>query len=316
MHSIDAQMNMNQVSLYEIQCFVAVAEELNFSRAAMRLHMSQPPLSRQVQSLESKLGVKLLQRSTRAVSLTSAGALYLQDVRHILTRLDCAAASAQRAAGGEASRLRLAFVGALLDEGLVEVLQALRKHHSQCQIHLTDLPPAAQLDALLGGQVDGAFIGAEPVKLAKRLSLVVWKVEPLLLALPQNHALAARGSIHLSQLKHENWVMVSRAAAPAFRHQFDRLSAAANIRPRVVQESERAAAVLTMVAAEQGVSLLSESLSRLVHPGVVFRAIGGKPVPLTHTFAYRTQETNPILLDFVSLLAHAADRKLTTPQKG
>lgn len=311
MHNIYSRMNINQVGLNELECFVAVAEELNFSRAARRLHMSQPPLSRQIQSLESKLGVKLLERSTRAVSLTSAGALYLQDVRHILTRLDCAAASAQRAAGGEVSRLRVAFVGALLDEGLVRALQALRRRHVQCQIHLADLPPAAQLDALLSGQVDGAFIGAAPARLDHRLALVVWKREPLLLALPQSHPLARRRGLHFSDLKHEDWVMVSRTAAPAFRRHFDHLSAAAGIRPRVVQESERVAAVLTMVAAEQGVSLLPESLSRLVHPGVVFRALGGRPPTLTHTFAYRTRETNPVLLDFLKLLTHAPARKST-----
>ena len=110
---------MNSVAIYELHCFVAVAEELNFSRAAKRLHMSQPPLSRQIQSLESKLGVRLLNRNTRSVALTSAGTLYLEDARQILTRLDAAAASARRAVTGEILRLRLAFVGALLDENLV-----------------------------------------------------------------------------------------------------------------------------------------------------------------------------------------------------
>lgn len=309
MHKIDAKMSINQVSVYELECFVAVAEELNFSRAAKRLNISQPPLSRQIQSLESKLGTKLLERSTRAVSLTAAGALYLQDVRHILTRLDCAAASAQRAAVGEASRLRLSFVGALLDEVLVGILQTLRKKHPKCQIHLTDLPPAAQLEALLSRQVDGAFIGATPSKLDKHLSVVIWKREPLFLALPKDHALAKRNSIKLSELKEDNWVMVSRSAAPAFRQQFDQLSAAAKFHACVVQESERVAAVLTMVAADQGVSLLPRSLSRLVHPGVVFRQVSG-PLPiLIHTFAYRTDETNPIVLDFCRLLTQKSEKE-------
>jgi DNA-binding transcriptional LysR family regulator len=296
-------MSINQPSVYELECFVAVAEELNFSRAARRLHISQPPLSRQIQSLESKLAVKLLERSTRAVSLTAAGSLYLADARHILTRLDCAAASAQRAAVGEASRLRLSFVGALLDEVLVRILRTLRRKHPQCQIHLTDLPPSAQLEALAARQVDGAFIGAAPAKIDKRLSLAVWKREPLLLALPKDHALAKRRAIKLSELKDENWVMVSRSAAPAFREQFDRLSAGADLHACVVQESERVAAVLTMVAADQGVSLLPQSLSRLVHPGVVFCPVSGPPPILVHHFAYRTHETNPVVLDFLKLLA-------------
>jgi len=301
MDSIKTQMSINQVTVYELECFVAVAEELNFSRAAKRLHISQPPLSRQIQALEFKLGVRLLERSTRAVSLTSAGALYLQDARHILTRLESAAATAQRVAVGEDARLRLSFVGALLDEVLVNILQTLRRDHPRCQIHLTDLSPSAQVEALLAGQVDGSFIGAAPARPDKRLRLVVWKREPLLVVLPQDHPLAAQQKVRLSDLKDENWVMVSRSAAPAFRQQFDRWCAKSKVRPRVVQQSERVAAILTMVAAGQGVSLLAQSLSRLVHPGVVFRTVSAQPI-LTHHFACRARENNPLVLDFLKLL--------------
>src|SRR5689334_21756223 len=131
-------MSINRATVHEMECFAAVAEELSFSRAAKRLHMSQPPLSRQIQSLEAKLGVPLLHRNTRSVSLTAAGTLYLEDARQILTRLDGAAASARRAATGEAGRLRLAFIGALLDERLVRILRSFRQLHPRCQIHLTD----------------------------------------------------------------------------------------------------------------------------------------------------------------------------------
>lgn len=293
---------MNPITIYELECFVAVAEELNFSRAAARLHLSQPPLSRQIQSLEAKLGVRLLNRNTRMVAPTSAGALFLEDTRHILTRLDEAAASARRAATGEISRLRLAFVGALLDESLVALLQTFRKLHPNCQIHLTDLPPAAQLEALQAGQADGAFIGATPRKLNKSFASVVWKREPLLIVLPAEHALAAAKSVPLAALQNESWVMVSRTAAPAFRQQFDGLCAAAAIRPRVVQESERAAAVLTMVAARQGVSLLPESVARLVHPGVAFRPVKGLSPVLEHAFAYRSGENNATIKDFLKML--------------
>src|ERR1700739_1802354 len=105
---------MDRPSVRELECFVAVAEELNFSKAAARLHMSQPPLSRQIQSLEEKLSLRLLERRTRAASLPPAGALYLEDAREILTRIDGAAESARRAGTGEGARLRLAFIGALL----------------------------------------------------------------------------------------------------------------------------------------------------------------------------------------------------------
>ena len=300
---------MNRAAIYELECFVAVAEELSFSRAARRLHMSQPPLSRQIKSLEEKLGVRLLNRNTRSVTLTSAGALYLQDIRQILTRLDAATASVRRAGTGEISRLNLAFVGVLLEENMAGVLQSFRKRHPQCQIHLTDLPPAAQLNALQVGQVDGAFIGAAPHKLNKGLSAVIWKREPLLIALPEGHAFAAAKSVSLSALKNENWVMVARTAAPAYRRQFDRLCMDTGIHPQVVQESERVPAVLTMIAAQQGISLLPEAVSRLVHPGVVFRAVKGRVPMLEHAFVYRAHKENQLVSDFLNLLGTARASK-------
>lgn len=292
---------MNRVSIYEIECFVAVAEELSFSRAAQRLHLSQPPLSRQIQSLEAKLGVRLLNRNTRAVTLTSAGLLYLEDARQILIRLDSAGASVHRAASGEISRLRLAFVGALLDEMLVDLLKSFRQSHPYCQIHLSDLPPAEQLTALRAGQIDGAFLGAPPGRSGRQISILVWKEEPLLLALPESHPLAGQRAIRPGSLN-ENWVMVSRSAAPAFRQQFDQLCANASIRPRIVQESDRAAAVLTMVAAEQGISLLPKSVSRLVGRGVVFRPLKGERATLQHAFAYRSDESGSLALEFLKQL--------------
>ena len=298
---------MNRADIHELECFVAVAEELNFSRAATRLHMSQPPLSRQIQSLEEKLGLRLLERSTRAVALTPAGALYLVDARELLTRLDAAAESARRAVAGEGERLRLAFIGALLDEGLVRLLQIFRASHAGCQIHLSDLSAGAQLEALGSGQVDGAFIGAPAKKAGKEIVSLTWKREPLLLALPERHSLAASKSVPLAMLKSESWVMISRSAAPAFRRQFDALCAGADFRPRVVQESDRVAAVLTMVAAEQGISLLPEAVSRLIRAGVAFLPVKGEKPILSHTFVYRARNANPALADFVRLLERQAE---------
>jgi len=293
---------MNRAAIHELECFIAVAEELNFSRAAARLHMSQPPLSRQIQALEDKLGVRLLERSTRAVKLTPAGTLYLQDARQLLSRLDSAADSARRAVTGEATRLRLAFVGALLDEGLVRLLQAFRRTHPHCQIHLADLPPAEQMEALRAGQVDGAFIGAAPQRTSREVRTVTWKREPLRIALPEKHPLASSKTLSLAQLKNESWVLVSRSAAPAYRQQVDALCAAESFRPRVVQESDRVAAVLTMIAVDQGISLLPDAMARFIERGVIFRPIRGKKVLLEHAFAYRAEDEQGSVGDFVRLV--------------
>lgn len=295
-------MRMNRPTIRELECFVAVGEELNFSRAAKRLALSQPPLSRQVQSLELKLGAALLSRNTRSVSLTRIGERYLEDARTLLNRLDAASDAVRRYEEGETTRLRLAFVGVLLDERLIQVFQEFHRRHPHCQIELADSSPAAQLEALTAGLIDGGFVGALPETVDAQFRSFVWKVEPLMLALPASHPLAARAKVALSAVREEGWIMVSRTAAAAFRLQFETLCRSHSFFPRIVQESERVPAVLTMVAAGQGISLLPQSVSRLVGEGVVFIPLSGRQPRLEHGFAYRDTSGSPELLDLVRLL--------------
>jgi DNA-binding transcriptional LysR family regulator len=127
---------MNRPSLWELECFVAVAEELHFSKAAKRLHLSQPPLTRQIQSLERKLEVQLLRRKTRTVELTLPGELFLADAREILNHLDRASFAANQSGGGETERLRLGFLSSLLGPDLIRVLRSFRDERPTCQVEL------------------------------------------------------------------------------------------------------------------------------------------------------------------------------------
>jgi DNA-binding transcriptional LysR family regulator len=296
-------VRIDRPSISELECFLAAAEELNFSRAAGRLNLSQPAFSRQIQALEAKLGFTLFDRSTRTVTPTAAGLIYLEDISPLLTRLDNATDAARRAALGETLRLRIAFVGALLDEELVETLSAFRLAHPNCQIHLRDLPPASQLEAIQNGELDGGFIGARPHRLPRGLSTLVWKSEPLVFALPPSHPLAKRKLLSLSSLSQEKWVMVSRVAAPAFRRQFDHLCK--TFRPQIIHESDRVTAVLPMVAAELGISLLPKSVCRLLKEGVRFIPMKTPKSMLEHTFAYRENFQSPELQGLISLLSKA-----------
>jgi DNA-binding transcriptional LysR family regulator len=293
-------------SVREIECFVAVAEELHFSRAAKRLHLSQPPLTRHIQQLESKLAVTLLIRDRRAVSLTPAGELFLTDARALLNSLDQAADSAQRAQQGEPVRLALGFIGALLSPDLISILRSYRKAFPSTQIQLFDLPPAEQLTRLAAGELDGGFIGALPAKLPRALAGMVWKREPLLIGLPEDHPLASRKAIRLSDLQNESWVMVSRSAGPAFRKQFDELCAKAKFRPRIAHETERVQAVLTMVAAGSGMTLVPETVTDLVKGGVEFRPILGKTPVLEHAFVHPKKTNSEALQAFLKLVRNAA----------
>ena len=288
--------------LRELESFVAVAEHLNFSRAARHLNLSQPPLTRHIQSLETKLNSRLLDRNTHAVSLTESGRLFLEDARAILNQLDRSADAIRRAQNGETVRLRLAFIGALLDERLVRLVQRFREANPHCQLQLADLPPAAQIEALRGGGLDGGFIGAHPPRPIKGLRFAVWGREPLVLVLPKKHALIKVGRLEWRHLKNLAWVMVSRTAAPAFRQQFSDLTACHALAGTIAQESDRVPAVLTMVAAGIGVTMAPQSAIRLIPGGLAFRELPHPRPVLDHAFAYRGDNILTSLRDFLKLL--------------
>jgi LysR family transcriptional regulator, benzoate and cis,cis-muconate-responsive activator of ben and cat genes len=293
---------MSRPELVELECFVAVADHLNFSKAARHLHLSQPPLTRRIQSLEAKLGCKLFERDTHTVSLTDFGRLYLEDVRAIIGRIDQAGETIRRARDGETDRLRLAFVGALLDEKLVELIQLFRHSHPACQLQMADLSPAAQIDSIHAGELDGGFIGAKPARPKKEMAFVLWRREPLLLAVPESDPLAKIQSLRWRDLIGQSWVMVSPAAAPAFRHQFAEICNRHRLAPRIVQESDRVPAVLTMVAAASGVTLVPQTVQHLISKGVVFRELPSPKPVLLHVFGYGVRRLTKALHDFLAVL--------------
>lgn len=292
---------MNKADVLELECFVAVAEHLNFSQAARHLNLSQPPLTRHIKALEEKLGTRLFERNTHSVRLTDLGKLYLEDARAVLAHLDRASEMIRRARQGETDCLRLAFIGALLDERLVRLIQVFRERHPACQLPFVDLSPSDQLAALKAGELDGGFIGAQPEKV-KDLAFMTWRKEPLLLVVPERHPLSKIPVLRWKDLKNLSWVIVSRGAAPAFHRQFSELVEEHGLAGRIIQESDRVPAILTMVAAGSGVSLVPQTVEHLIARGVVFRKLPAPQPMLHHTFAYRVSKASRNLKDFLSLL--------------
>jgi LysR family transcriptional regulator, benzoate and cis,cis-muconate-responsive activator of ben and cat genes len=295
---------MNRPSLWELECFVAVAEELHFSNAAKRLHISQPPLSRQIQALEKKLGVQLLRRKTRTVELTLPGEVFLQDAREILRHLDRASSAAHRSGGGETERLRLGFISALLGSDLMEVLRSFRDQRPTCQLELLDLPAADQFSRIQNGTLDGGLIGGVPAKHSSDLKFLVWKTERWLVGLPERHPSSVKAVLSLQELRNEKWVLTSRATAPAFRERIDKLCTAAGFRPRVVLESDRTQAILAMVAAENGIGMFTETIARLIDRGVVFRPLNTQKAVLQHNLVWQADKHSKALLAFQKILRH------------
>ena len=291
-------------TLRELECFTAVAEELSFTRAARRLHLAQPPLSRHIRVLEEKIGARLFERHPRSVALTPAGRLFHEETRGLLPQLVRAGDAARRSANGESTRMRLGFVSAVLSDKLVDVLREFREAHPSVQIMLHDLPPAEQLQLIEQGKLDAGFIGLMPAERPASVRFVRWSEERLLAFLPSGHALAGKQRLHLSDLKDERFVAVSSEAAPAFASLLRDLCRQSGFRPRIVLESARAQAVAVMVAAGSGVAILPESLSNIARSSAVGIPLKGSP-KVTHFFALSEGPATGAMKNFIALLSRS-----------
>lgn len=288
-------------SLRELECFIAVAEELSFTRAAKRLHLAQPPLSRHIRTLEEKIGAKLFNREPRGVSLTPAANVFYEETRNIPRRLLRAGEAARRSASGETSRLRLGFVSAVMSDELGDVFRHFRSQHPEIQITLHDIPPQEQLEAIADGRLDGGFVGLEPTDPPDGVRFIPWRTEPLICLVPTGHELSDRKSISLAALANESFIAVSRSSAPAFADLIHDLCQAAEFRPRVILESPRAQAVALMVAVGSGIALLPATLAGLVKRST--HAIPLRPATkIIHVFACKDRKSTGPIADLIRLL--------------
>lgn len=288
-------------SLRELECFTAVAEELSFTRAAHKLRLAQPPLSRHVRALEEKLGTTLFTRGGRKVTLTPAGALFYEETRSVLPQLVRAGEATRRFALGQTVSLRLGFVSAVLSPELVETLRQFRERYPKVQLKMQDAPPADQIDALRRGDLDGGFVGLRPREPTAGVQFVPWRKEPLAVFVPFGHPLAGRKDLALRDLAGEALVAVSSEAAPAFARYLRELCGAAGFRPRIVLESPRAQAVAVMVAAGAGIALLPASLARVVGNAAAVIPLRKAPA-ITHVFARAAGTPSPAVKQFMTVL--------------
>jgi DNA-binding transcriptional LysR family regulator len=286
------------MDLRHLRYFVAVAEERHFGRAAARLRMAQPPLSRQIQALESELGFPLLLRSRRNVELTAAGTVFLDRARYVFEEVDRAVHEARRASAGETGRIAVGYLSSLAYSGLTRFLRAFREHSPTVEVLLRELSPAEQIEALKQGRVDVGFVRGpidDPSLVAERV-----RRERLLIAMPSEHPLGVRARIPLSLLAKEPFVSFPRARAAAF---FDTLMAMcrkAGFAPRIVQEAPQLD-ILSLVAAGFGVAILPESVREVHRPDIILRPIVGAP-SIDLLAAWRADNSSPVLRMFLETM--------------
>ena len=283
-------------SFARLACFIAVAEELHFGRAAERLHMTQPPLSRQIQQLEGELGVQLIDRTTRSVTLTPAGVAFLPDARRILQLAEGAAMTVKRVPAGDLGTVVVGFTAASAHVVLPLLLEAAREKLPDVKLDLREMVTSAQLEGLMNGELDLGM--ARPP--AKRPGLVSRPLlhEQLIAALPVGHSLADLGrQLTLADLDGEDVIMYSPVQARYFNELLISTFTIAGVTPRYVQYVTQVHTMLVLVRSQLGIALVPASAATLHPEGVVFRSIGAfRERPVELDAVWRGDSTNPALL--------------------
>lgn len=278
----------------QLRCFVAVAEELHFSRAADRLNMTQPPLSRQIRLLEHHIGTQLLDRTSRTVRLTAAGRSFFPEASRILRMAEEAASTARRVAKGEQGSLAIGFTAASGYGLLPEIVRRLRERSPGVSLALKELVTNAQLEALDASQLDLGFM--RPHVGHGELEIVPLARESLMLAVPEREARQWPQNPTLDCLHQKPFLMYSPYEARYFYQLLHACFDRAGVTPDFVEYVGQIHTMLALVSSGIGVALIPEAAARLQFSGIVLRKMATDPVqPVEMVCSFRKDNDNPIL---------------------
>ena len=289
------------MDLRNLRYFLAVAEELHFTRAAARLNMSQPPLSQAINRLEQELGFKLLERSKREVSLTEAGRVLLLEGHAIFARVDDAVRHARRASRGELGYLKVGFVPwAEFTSVFLDAFKKFGEHFPEVNVDFHSMPRALAVVELIEGRLDLAFLSTPPDPPRGMNHIEVLR-DTLYAALPAAHPLAKQRVVSIKSLAKEPLIAVARERTGSFYSLVDMLFHNQGLDPRPRHVIDHPQTALAVVAAGAGVSLVAGSYKNVKHPGVTLRPV--RPTArITMIAAWRPGEKSPVLQAFLKTL--------------
>jgi DNA-binding transcriptional LysR family regulator len=255
-----------------LEYFVAAAEELNFTHAADRLNVSQPPFSKQIHDLEGELGIELFERRRKGVALTPAGKSFLVDARRILEDCEVSIRKAQRISRGEIGELAIGYMSALTHDFLGKALEVWRLTSPGIIVDCIEMDSLSQERALLEGRISVGILVPSDRPVLELLHVRILIKYPMSLALPKAHAYAGRDEIPLSLLKEEPFIGLNRMY-PNYGDWLLKVCRRVGFKPRIVKEADGAASALAFVAAGFGVAVVSEPLQKIPAKDVVFRKL-------------------------------------------
>ncbi|MDB5748255.1 MAG: LysR family transcriptional regulator [Massilia sp.] len=293
------------IDLKQLKYFLAVAEEKSFSRAAERLHISQPPLSQQIMKLESELGVRLFARTTRSFELTVAGKALMVEASELLGRMRMTIDTIRQIDRGEVGRLRVGIVGSAMWGPIPSLLERFQTEFPRVTWTLHESGPDQQFEALRSKQIDVGFwreprLEDEGLKAANLRQELCFR-ENVCVAVHKNHALARRDAIELTDIAQEPMLSLhlNQSAEPRYLVQ---CCINAGFQPAIFQEAAEPQTLLAMVGAGLGVALMPETTSRIGWPGVVFLPIRTNPPSANLYITYTSQDDAPVVRAFLKIL--------------
>jgi len=294
------------MELRHLRYFVAVAEELHFTRAAQRLNIAQPPLSQQIRALEAELGVALFVRSRRSVALTDAGSALLERARALLAAAQALPEVLQRVARGEEGELRIGFTSTLpLTRVLRDVVADHRRALPRVALQLREMHTALQFEALRRGELDVGLVRYNE-HAPEGIRLLVLRRDPLRLVVPAGHRFARRKTVAIGDCRDESFIGFPGSAGTGTGPLLKRLCAQAGFEPQIAQEAREATTQIGLVAAGLGLAVLPAPLEAVRIEGVRYVPLAGPEAVLVMSAATRADESSARVLAFLRRLEEVA----------
>jgi DNA-binding transcriptional LysR family regulator len=290
------------MELRHLRYFLTLAEEGNFTRAAAKIGIGQPPLSQQIRDLEDEVGAKLFHRVPHGAELTAAGAAFLAEAKASVASAERAKIAAQRANRGETGRLSLGFTASAAFNTVVSAtIRQYRSRWPEVRLSLTEMNSKGLMERLMRGEIDAAFIrpGLEDPRDVRLKRLAD---EPMLVALPAGHVLAKLPRVPLSALAAEQFILFPRVVGLSLHDDIAAACRNAGFELVVAQEAPQIPSVVNLVAASLGVSIVPASIAQIKLDGVAYRPIEGPPVVARLALASLKAQRAPVTDNLVSVL--------------
>lgn len=288
------------MELRHLRYFLTVAEELNFTRAAERLGISQPPLTQQIRDLEAELGLKLFDRSRYRIALTDAGRTFAADASRILGDVRAAVQTAQRAATGATGRIRVGFTESASFNPLVTTaLRCFRLDYPDVHVDLEEHPSLELVSSLRDARLDAAFV-RPPLPEQVGVTFLALEEEPLVVALPGNHELAQRDRIELQELAGQTFILYPRAVRPGLADTIVAACEQAGFAPKVGQYAPQLSSTINLIGASLGISIVPQSMQGVQPHLVSYVPLCREPLTASLGIAFRTGEHSSAILNFVA----------------